>query len=351
MPDEPVRALALMSTLMPHLSAGRQHSYRNAVMLGLLAALIAAAFGVLSIALVLAAVALPAVVLTYIHDHNVWRDQPFTLVGLGFLLSLALGVGAGLVQQYFAERALLTAPSRQLPSVALIVELGVLVPLVAFLAVLVAPMLVTAGRAFCHPIDALVTSSLSGAALSLGMSIAIQHDAFTRIEATATDPAHTAFIALTLGFLQPIIFATAAAVTVVRVRSAGGAPLIGAVQGLSLVLVYELATTLLAPYGARGIVCTTVVALVLAAAGVVASRDALHRGLLLEAQAALDGPGSLVHPADSGQVCAHCGAAMVSGAAFCQACGSASAALARYGALISTSATSDRPPNPTHTSE
>ena len=60
-------------------------------------------------------------------------------------------------------------------------------------------------------------------------------------------------------------------------------------QGLTLVVCYELATTLLNPYGTRGIVLTTLVALVLAAAGLLAVRDELHNGLLAEAQAALDG--------------------------------------------------------------
>ncbi|MBV8180142.1 MAG: zinc ribbon domain-containing protein, partial [Mycobacterium sp.] len=39
---------------MPHMAAGRHHVYRNVTALTLLAALLAAAFGSLSIALVLA---------------------------------------------------------------------------------------------------------------------------------------------------------------------------------------------------------------------------------------------------------------------------------------------------------
>ena len=55
----------------------------------LLAALAAAACGMLSIALVVAAITLPAAVLIYIHDHDVWREEPITVVGGAFLLSLA----------------------------------------------------------------------------------------------------------------------------------------------------------------------------------------------------------------------------------------------------------------------
>src|ERR1700677_3296119 len=87
------RPVGVIGTSMPHLAAERHHIYRSVTALALLAALIAAAFGSLSIALVLAAVALPAVVLTYIHDHRLWHDEPLTVIAVTFALSLVLGVG------------------------------------------------------------------------------------------------------------------------------------------------------------------------------------------------------------------------------------------------------------------
>ncbi len=329
-PDEPVRALAVMSTLMPHLSGGRHHIYRGAIALALLAALTAAAFGVLSVALVLAAIALPTVVLIYIHDHDMWREEPITLIGVAFLLSLVLGVGVGLLEQHFTKPVLLVEPYHRLPTLTQILELGVLIPVVGFVAVLIAPILTTARSAFRHPVDAVVACSLSGAALSLGLSVVVQRLAFTHIEATAGDPAHVAFIALTLGLLQPIIFATAAALVVVPLRGAGVNTALGVAKGLVLVVLYELATTLLTPYGTRGIVLTTLVALVLAAAGLLATRDTLHTALLAEAQAALTEDHALIRAPDTHQICAHCGAAIGAGAAFCQVCGTTTAALSRH---------------------
>ncbi len=340
-PDEPVRALAVMSTLMPHLSGGRHHVYRGAIAVALLAALIAAAFGVLSIALVLAAIALPAVVLTYIHDHDVWHKEPATVIGVAFLLSLLLGVGVGLLEDYFTKAVLLAAPNHRLPTLTQVLELGIVIPVVAFVAVLIAPMLTTARRAFRHPVDAVVVCSLSGAALSLGLSVVVERGAFTRVAARAGahanafaglrfDPAHAAFIALTLGFLQPIIFATAAAMAVVPLRGPGVSVALGITKGLGLLLLYELATSLLTPYGIRGVMLTTLSALVLAAAGLVGTRDVLHTALLAEAQAALNDSHTLNRAPDTHQVCAHCGAAIGAGAAFCQVCGTATAALARH---------------------
>ncbi len=327
-PDEPVRALAVLSTLLPHLSAGRHHVYRNVIALALLAALVAAAFGVLSIALVVPAVALPAIVLVYIHDHAVWRDEPATLVGIGFLLSLALGVGVGLLQNRFTTPVLLGAVHPHPPSEAAILRLGILVPVVTVIALVLAPALVTARERFRHPVDAVVASSLSGAAVSLGVSIVIQHGAFSH-GAAPGDAAHVAFIALTLGFLQPILFATAAALVVIPLRSPAGNVVLGVLEALALVVLYELAATLMSPYGPRGIVLTALAALALATIGVIASRHALHAALLAEARGALGAGVRAARVPESDQVCAHCGAEILAGAAFCQVCGTSTAALAR----------------------
>lgn len=74
---------------------------------------------------------------------------------------------------------------------------------------------------------------------------------------------------------------------------------------------------------------TALAALVLATIGVVASRHALHAALLAEARAALGAGVRAARVPESDQVCAHCGAEILAGAAFCQVCGTSTAALAR----------------------
>lgn len=329
-PEEPVRSLAVVSTLMPHLAGGRHHIYRGAIGLALLAALIAAAFGMLSVALILAAIALPAAVLTFMHDHDLWRGEPISVLGLALLTSLALGVGVGMLEHHLTKPVLLAGPRHRMPTMAQVLELGILVPAVTFVAVLIPPVLVTARSAFRHSVDAVAICSLSGAAFSLGLSVAIQRGAFSHLGATAGNPAHVAFIALTLGFLQPIIFATAAAMALVPLRGVGVNTVSGLAKGLALLVLYGLATVLLAPYGTRGIVLTTLAALVLGAAGLLGVRYALHVSLLAEAQAALTGAATLARAPGTRQVCAHCGAMIEAEAAFCQVCGTATAALARH---------------------
>ena len=280
-PTEPVRVAAVMSTLMPHLAGRRLYVYRDVIVLALLGSLIAAAFGLLSVALVFAAVALPAALLTYIQDQGVWKGDPITSIGLGLLVSMALGVGVGLLQHYFATSAVLSAPSRRLPSVMTILELGVLLPVVTFVALLVTPVIVTQRPRMRNAVDTVVICTLSGAALSLGLSVVIQIGAFTHV--TYGDPAHVAFIALNLGVIQPVIYAAAAAVTVLALRRAGANTAVGLATGLVLVLVYQLGTTLLTPYGTRGVVLTTVLGVVVAAAGLLMARAEMHTALLAEA--------------------------------------------------------------------
>lgn len=335
MPDEPVRVSALMSTLMPHLSGARLYVYRDLIGLALLASLISASFGVLSLALIFAAVALPVAVLTYIEDHDVWKGDPLTSIGLGLIVSLTLGVGVGVLQAYFAMSPVLASPARRLPSVNTILELGVLVPVVAFIAVLIVPLIVTSRQRMRNAVDTMVICTLSGAALSLGMSVVIQRGAF--IDVVQADPAQVAFIAVNLGLLQAIILGTAAAVSVMAIRRKDANTFLGLGEGVLLVVLYELATTLLTPYGARGVVLTTVVGLVLAACGLVAARVQMHTALLAEAQGAIGGGQALAHAPTADRNCAHCGAAISSGAAFCQACGTATAALGRRTAATAAS--------------
>ena len=156
-------------------------------------------------------------------------------------------------------------------------------------AVVISPLVVSARPSFRHPLDVVVAGSLSGAALSLGLSVVVQHGAFTHVQVTAGDPAHVAFIALTLGFLQPIVLATAATVGVLGLRRLGVSPVVGVIEGLALVVAYDLATTVLQPYGTRGIVLTALAAFLLAGAGLLAARNGLHAALLADTGANAQG--------------------------------------------------------------
>jgi hypothetical protein len=198
------------------------------------------------------------------------------------------------------------------------------------------PVIVTARPRLRNTVDTVVICTLGGAALSLGYSIVVQLGAFTHV--TYGDPSQAAFIALTLGVVQAIIFASAGAVSVMALRRKGSNTVVGLAKGVVLVVIYGLGTTLLTPYGSRGIVLTAVLALLVAGAGLVLQRIEMHTALLAEAQAAVDSDGTAPYAPAADKVCSHCRVMIPAGAGFCPSCGTSTAAMSAKGATTKKSA-------------
>lgn len=321
-PGEPVRALALVSTLMPHVAGSRHHLYKLGLALAGIASLVAAGFGILPVALVCAAVALPGVLLMYLYDHEVWSDDPWTVVAMCLGVAGALGVGLGFLANEFSGSGAISGLSNELPSTGRLLELCGLLPLVALIAVQVAPVLVTGRSRFAHALDALTFAALGGASLALAESIVIQHGSFSIDTVHGTSSARDAFIAMTLGFAKPVIYAAAGAITVMRLRRRSNAYPLGLLEGFLLIGVYDSAVATLSIYGDRGAVLTFVIAVVTAAIGLIRIRDEAHAALLDEATKV-----TATSAGHFGGNCAECGLPMVAGSAFCLACGTAVAAM------------------------
>jgi len=322
-PAESVRALALVSTLMPHASANRHHIYRLGLVFAVGAALVAAGFGILPVALVCAGVALPGMLLTYFHDHEVWSDEPAIVIGACVFLAAGIGVGVGFLANLFSNSGLLVTINNALPSTGRLLEECLLLPAVAFVALQIAPSLVTSREKFRHALDALTLAALGGVAFALAESIVIQHGAFSSLTVHNTNAATDAFVALTLGFVKPIIYATAAAVAVMRMRGGANSYLTGLVEGFLLVAIYDTSVATLTSYGQRGVVLTFLIAAALASVGLLSVRNEAHGALLQEAEQAA----GIAEPGGFGGFCANCQLPLLAGAAFCLACGTAVAAM------------------------
>ena len=320
-PGEPVRALALVSTLMPHVSGSRHHLYKLGLALAGLASLVAAGFGILPVALICASIALPGVLLLYLYDHEVWTDDPWTVIAVCVGLAGVLGVGLGFLADAFSNSGAVSL-TNNLPTVGRLIEMCVVLPLVTVILVQAAPALITSRPRFAHTLDALTFAALGGASLALAESIVVQHGAFSSATVHGTSSGRDAFIALTLGFAKPVIYGAAGAITVMRLRRRTSAYPVGLVEGFLLIGVYDSAVATLSIYGDRGAVLTFIIAAVTAAIGLIRIRDEAHAALLDEATTAT------VTPAGHyGGNCAECGLPLVAGSAFCLACGTAVAAM------------------------
>lgn len=336
-PDEPVRALALLTTLMPHLSGNHRHAYRQALAIAFAATVVAAAFGALAVALFCAAVALPLLLLLYQHDHDVWEGEPIVAVGLGVIVAGGLGVAIGLLSNSLNTlQTFGLFVTRSLPSAGSILATGVLVPLLVFAALMVVTGLLVARPSFSHSVDCVNFGAGAAAALALAESLTVQHGAFS-LALSSTNPATDAFIALTLGFAKPVIYAGAAALPWLAKQRHGWSPRLirGAIAGLLLVVAYHLAATLLAPYGSRGVVLTFLIAVFIACVSVLLLRTSLHSALLDEANATVLAGGTPRRRTAAGTPCAHCGLIILEDASFCVACGTAVATFPKQAHLRS----------------
>ncbi len=318
-PTESVRALALVSTLMPHLSARRHHVYRVGLTFAVGGAMVAAGFGLLPVALICAGVALPGMLLTYFYDHELWSDEPWFMLGLSIGLAGALGVGLGVLGNYFSNNGLYIGIYSSLPSMVQLLNGGLLIPLITLTLLLIPPALMTLRPKFRHVLDTVTIAALGAAAFSLGETLVIQHGAFSSLTATGTDAARDAFTALTLGFVKPVIYATASAFALLRFRRRGSAPVGGVVISYVLIAVYDAVDVTLSNYGQSGVVLNFVVAVALAVIGLLLVRNEVHAALLNEAKEAQG-----VELAKTPAVwCPNCQLPVQSGANFCLACGMA----------------------------
>ena len=91
-PDEAVASFALISSIMPRGVGQRPQTYRIALAIAMVVALVAAIFGAMPIAVLVAAFAIPIVYIVYIYDVNLWEDEPLPVTGLAFGLTGVLAI-------------------------------------------------------------------------------------------------------------------------------------------------------------------------------------------------------------------------------------------------------------------
>lgn len=342
-PDEPVASFALISTIMPRGAGDRPQTYRIALAIGLAVALLAAIFGALPIAVLVAAFTVPIVYIVYLYDVNVWEDEPLLVTAAAFLLTGALTVvftiGWQQLRGPLVQPTAFGGGSASGPQVGTLLLVGVLVPVVAQLIIQIGPVILASRPKFDDLMDGLTFGVISGVAYATFDTL-VRHSAalFGGMGSHQSTAAWVALIFLE-GLVKPLIMGTAAGIAAAEFSGLGRG-----YDGFTLRYARGLAEAVLATIayqvGAylfsflpdfQGIVISVLWGLVVLGVLVLRARNVLHTGLMeaaLEAAARRD---PAIGAAGELDFCAACEMPLVPGAAFCSNCGTAVRVASRAG--------------------
>jgi len=343
-PDEPVASFALISSIMPREAGRHPQTYRTAFTITLVAALVAAIFGAMPIAVLIAAFAIPIVYITYLYDVNLWEDEPLTVTGLAFALTGALAV----VFTLLWTRALpltssLRAPDGSLlagPQWSTFLILAILVPVVGEIIRQLGPVLLAARPQFDDLMDGLTFGVVSGVAYACFDTLVRHWDLLTGGLLTP-EPAQFASLVFLEGFIKPLVMGTATGLAVAEFSGLGKGydgftPRYFAAAALAIGanVLYSTGIYLLGYVGAPSVALALQVLWGLVVAGVLILRlrTVLHTGLLEGAleSAARDGEA----PGTEMGFCVRCEMPLLPDSAFCSACGVSVRAWAKAPAMV-----------------
>lgn len=352
-PDEPVASFALVSSIMPREAGRHPQTYRTAFTITLAAALIAAVFGALPIAVLIAAFAIPVVYIVYLYDVNLWEDEPILVVGLGFVLTLVVGgLFTWLWTGWMPLQAPLPDPSGGLitgPNWGAFLIFALLVPVVGEAIRQVGPILLASRPAFDDLMDGVTFGVISGVAYAAADTL-VRHWALITGGLVNPEPGQWATLVLLEGFVKPLVMGTASGLAAAEFSGLGKGYdgftpryYSGLALAVGVNILYATGVYLLGFVGnsSLAVALQLIWGIALLALLILRLRSVLHIGLTEAALEAAANSGSYSE-GDGGelQFCAHCELPLMAGAAFCTACGASTRARPRVAATAGVGAAS-----------
>lgn len=340
-PDEPVASFALVSSIMPRGAGERPQTYRIALTIGLVVALIAAIFGALPIAILVAAFSIPIVYIVYLYDVNLWEDEPIPVTGLAFGLTGVLTIIFTILVMWLQRPSIPTASldGSSLgggPSVWTFLLVALVVPIVGEAIRQVGPVLLASRPEFDDLMDGLTFGVISGVAYACFDTIVRYWDLLVggRVEA---DPGLWMSLVFLHGFVKPLVLGTATGIACAEYSGLGRG-----YDGFTPRYYRGLVEAVLANVGFWGgiylfsylenptvsVVLSTGWGLLILGILILRVRNVLHTGLMeaaLERSARESGIG---HTGEL-QFCVRCEMPLLDNASFCTACGTAVRAQAK----------------------
>ncbi|HEY3337167.1 MAG TPA: PrsW family glutamic-type intramembrane protease [Propionicimonas sp.] len=356
-PDEPVASFALISSIMPREAGRHPQTYRTAFTITLVAALVAAIFGAMPIAVLIAAFAIPIVYITYLYDVNLWEDAPLTVTGLAFgLTGLAAALFTALWTGLLPLTTTLRGPNGDLlggPHWGTFLILAILVPVVGEAIRQVGPVLLASRPAFDDLMDGVTFGVVSGVAYACFDTL-VRHWALLTGGLVEPQPAQFASLVFLEGFVKPLVMGTATGLAVAEFSGLGKGydgftPRYfgGVALAIGANVLYSTGIYLLGYVGSPNVALPLQVlwGLLILGGLIIRLRTVLQTGLLegaLEAAARAEQP-------DETELgfCVRCEMPLLPGSAFCSACGVSMRARAKSPAMATSAgptAASDAPP-------
>ncbi len=338
-PDEPVVSFALVSTIMPRGAGERPQTYRLALLLALTAALAAAVFGALPIAVLLAAFAIPIVYVVYVYDVNLWEDEPIPVALMAFVLSLVFGIGWTIVWLLARGPQLpaLIPGDVATPTVMGFVITALLAPIVGELLRQIGPLYLASRPKYDDLMDGLTFGIISGVAFSAGDTLVKQWPLITSGFVGTADAGAWASLMFLEGFVKPLVIGTATGLACAEFSGLGDGYdgftpryFLRVAEAIGFNILYFGGTYLLSFLGnpTLSFILSIAWGLVLLAILVIRVRTVLHVGLMeavLESRARAMGVG----PEGQLSYCSACEMPLLQGAGFCSACGAATRAASK----------------------
>lgn len=209
-PDEPVASFAIVSTIMPRGAGAHDQTYKVTLVIALTAALIAAIFGALPVAVLIAAFAVPIVYIVYVYDVNLWDDQPIPVTVMAFILT---GTLATLFLVVLKTTGLL-APARPVTDLEGGIQLGgatvtgilvavLLVPIVGEIIRNIGPVFLASRPRFDDLMDGLTFGIIAGVAYSAADTLVRHWSSLTGGFVETGDPGTWASLIFLEGFVKP----------------------------------------------------------------------------------------------------------------------------------------------------
>lgn len=338
-PDEPVASFRLVSTIMPQGAGQQPATYRIALGIALAVAVVAAIFGALPIAVMVAAFAIPIVYILYLYDVNLWEDEPVPVVAAAFVVTGVLAaVFTWLWSDVIGLGLLPGDDGWGGPTLRGVLILALLVPIVGEAIRQLGPLYLASRPKYDDLMDGLTFGIVAGVGYAAFETIVLNWGLITDGFQGPGDTSATWILVLLLhGFVKPLIYGSVSGLAVAEFSGLGDkydgfTPrwIVGTAQAVVVVALYQIGVYLLGFVSGRGSLVGALLGalwgVLLLGALLIRVRSVLHKGLL---EAALESAarGGSSHASGDVAFCSRCEMPLLPHSDFCSNCGNSTRSL------------------------